>query len=428
MDFFLITLYRFVFAPLGLLLAAIALPFSRKLRLGLTIRIYSRIRNQAVRFNGSPIWIHCSSGEFEYAKPLIREIKATTPTQEILVTYFSPSYQKAIETFPGVDAALPLPLDLPGPVFSFLLRFRPKLLLIARTDLWPELLYQARTRKIPRILFSCTKEKISLTDKILGPIKSWPFKLLTEIHTATVKDQEILKAWLKNNNNIFSTGDTRFDQVIERLAKPKALKDLSIDRSIPCLVAGSTWPEDERVLLDACSILLKERRLQLILVPHEPTSSHLKDLEQHIAKAGLSSLRYSSATTWNGKDILLVDQIGILADLYKWGDLALIGGSFKSSVHSVMEALASGLWTLVGPFHHNNREAIDFSKLPANSKLKIVAEVKTASIMKTQIEEYLNLTTQTKAEIRDKIKAEVLGRTGASQKLYQHLINKSFLT
>src|SRR4051812_29225034 len=135
--------YRLIAVPLF----TVSLPFlaltNRKIRRGLGMRMQTR---DWPRLSKNPVWIHASSGEFEYAKPVIRELKARHPDIPIVVTYFSPTFALGVENFPGVDFALPLPLDLPGPCTSFLKHVNPRVLLIARTDFWPEMLSQVRRR------------------------------------------------------------------------------------------------------------------------------------------------------------------------------------------------------------------------------------------------------------------------------------------
>jgi 3-deoxy-D-manno-octulosonic-acid transferase len=128
-------------------------------------------------------------------------------------------------------------------------------------------------------------------------------------------------------------------------------------------VAGSTWPEDEKALLDGLDSLLRAGRCQMILVPHEPTKDHLAALSSSLQSKGIDFSLYSSGR-WTTEPVLIVDQVGILAELYAWGDIAFVGGSFKGSVHSVMEPLGAHLLTLVGPHFSNNREAMEFSKIP----------------------------------------------------------------
>ena len=127
----------------------------------------------------------------------------------------------------------------------------------------------------------------------------------------------------------------------------------------PVLVAGSTWPEDERHLLAA----VKEAPdWKVLLAPHETTPAHLEGLERAMQENGLSFQRFSRGGSWTNQ-VLLVDHVGLLAELYSWGDLAFVGGSFKKQVHSVMEPLAAGLRVLVGPHHLNNREALSFREV-----------------------------------------------------------------
>ncbi len=181
------------------------------------------------------------------------------------------------------------------------------------------------------------------------------------------------------------------------------------------LVAGSTWSEDEAVLIPALAPLLKANKLKLILAPHEPTPQHLKDLESQFKDQGLEIAQFSTASSWTSQPILLVDQVGWLAELYEWGDMAFIGGSFKKTVHSVMEALGAGLKTFVGPKHLNNREAIEFQKV-----LEAVVVVLDAEDLRAKIQ------TASLTELRDfkpRLKAEFAARLGATKKLVGSVIS-----
>lgn len=309
----------------------------------------------------APVWIHCSSGEIEYAKPVIRELKRRDPRTHVLVTYFSPSSKKNIESFPGIDFATPTPWETPASWGEFLDFHRPRALLIARTDLWPEMLVQAEKAKIPVLLFSAT-----LTDDS-GRMKasartfySWLSRKLTGVFCVTEQDAENFRKL--GAVNVRVQGDTRFDQVFARLENPKPLKKpLFADKNRDeILVAGSTWEEDEAVLLEAVKKIKNTAPgLRVILAPHEPNPAHLDSLAERLKALDLSFALYSNAEAWT-EDVLLIDQVGILAELYTQGAFAFVGGSFRKTVHSVMEPLASGCMVLVGPKHLNNREAIEF--------------------------------------------------------------------
>lgn len=355
----ILTLYRLTAAPLLAFALIFLSPFHRKLRRILKLKLQKRFPPP---FSRRPLWIHAASGEFEYAKAVIRECKRRDPTQPTLVTYTSDSFVKAIENFPGVDFSLPLPLDLPGPCSAFLKKYDPLCLLIARTDLWPELLMQTRKRKIPIVLFSYTQRPLKGLARYL---RGWLLGLMTEIRCVSDEDLRNVHQ-LGIQSGVVVGGDTRYDQVRYRLDHPKSLP-AELKPSLPTLIAGSTWTEDEEVLIEALTPLLQADRMRLILVPHEPNSSHLAKSQSRLKQKGLRSIRFSEAKGWGEAQVLIVDQVGLLAELYQWGEIAFVGGSFKGSVHSVMEPLGAGLLTLVGPHHFNNREATEFSQAPIGS-------------------------------------------------------------
>jgi 3-deoxy-D-manno-octulosonic-acid transferase len=305
-----------------------------------------------------PIWIHAASGEFEYAKSVIRELKKRHAETPVLVTYFSPTYAHAACGFEGVDLAMPLPIDLPGPCRSFLKKYRPQRLLIARTDFWPEMLSQCRAMQIPTSVFAYTQKSGSgLFQKLF---KRWILGHVDEIFCVSEIDR-LNTLQILPSARVEVLGDTRYDQVAFRLSHPKRLK-VKIEQSIAYFVAGSTWSQDEEVLLPSLADFLKSERLRLVLVPHEPTQNHLNELEARIKDLGLTCQKWSQVDEWT-TEVLVVDQVGVLAELYLGASWAFVGGSFRKSVHSVMEALGAGCRTFVGPYYQNNREAIEFSTL-----------------------------------------------------------------
>lgn len=348
--------YLWFFFPLFFLTVFLASFFNKKIADGLRARLYPRKETQIKK---SPIWIHASSGEFEYAKPVITEIKKQYPDIPILVTYFSPTYARNIETFKGVDMCAPLPLDLPGPLSQFIRKYQPRALLFARTDLWPELLYQCRVRSIPTYIFSAVvNENSSFITKLW---REFLFKKLNQIFLVSKSDLSALSESLQKKSYVI--GDTRYDQVFARLASPKPLPDVIKHNTGFMAVAGSSWPEDEAVL--AKVIKNTNSFMRWVLAPHEPTDSHLSSLENKLSSLGLSSQRLSAAekSSWNKDSVLLIDRVGILAELYTKADIAFVGGSYRKKVHSVMEPLAAGCVTFVGPLHSNNGEAVLFKNI-----------------------------------------------------------------
>jgi 3-deoxy-D-manno-octulosonic-acid transferase len=318
-----------------------------------------------------PFWIHAASGEIEYARPVIRELKNRFPDVPVIVTYSSPSAKGIIRALADVDAWGCLPWDFEKDCLEFLEKWQPRCWLIARTDVWPVMAECCHKKEIPSLLFSATFA--SNSSRLRGPsakITAWALNQLSEVHCVSDLD-------VKQLNQLFLQvpvhvhGDTRFDQVFHRLQNPKPVKnELRPDGKSKVLVAGSTWSEDEKVLLHAFHAV--KDHCKMILAPHEISESHLKPLCEELKKIDLSFCLYSQAKTWHHEDVLILDQVGILAELYTWGNIAFVGGSFKKQVHSVMEPLAAGLPVLVGPYHHNNREALIFKEKLIGAQAMVV--------------------------------------------------------
>lgn len=359
-----------------------------------------------------PIWIHCASGEFEYAKPVIKRLKERTRAS-ILVTYFSPSIRRSIENFPGVDMSCPLPWDQPDQWEKFFEHHQPQMLLIARTDTWPEMLRQARKHKVPTLLFSATLVANSGRAKPISRLFSrYVFEHLDAVYCVSQDDQKIF-AQLGCGNKTVVIGDTRYDQVIERLENPKPLSNFVSEGNLPILVAGSTWPEDEAILIPALSKV--KNQVRSILVPHEPNLDHVKDLERLVQAEGLSVDRYSKLSSVWESDVLIVDQTGILAELYLLGTFAFVGGSYKKTVHSVMEPLAAGCPTIVGPHHKNNREAISFQSLVTPSGLPSVLVAGDADDFSKRLKLLAGLSPKALQDNKEFIQNEVLNRSQKSE-------------
>lgn len=401
--------YNYLITPLALtVLFTIALPLNKKVRLGLQLR---RNKKWPVHLH-SPLWIHASSGEFEYAKPVIQQFKNDFPHIPVVVTYFSPSFAQTIEKFPGVDFAVPLPLDTPAATYSFIKKLNPRALLIARTDLWPQLLLTVNRLQIPALLFSSTFRALTGPRRFLKFYYKLLFDFFTEIYVVSLADKENIMT-TNTKTPVQIMGDTRFDQVTYRLNHPKPFKKHMFSHvGPPILIAGSTWPQDEAILFTATLEMVQKKMLRLIVAPHEPTDDHINSLQNQLKLAGVSFSLYSETDSWTSQ-VLIVNQVGVLAELYTMGHIAMVGGSFKAKVHSVMEPLAAGLLTIVGPHHQNNREAIEFQKTKVYPLFPAVICATSPQEMQKIIEMWAQSLDQHQT-ISASIKNEVHRRTGAS--------------
>jgi 3-deoxy-D-manno-octulosonic-acid transferase len=374
--------------------------------------------------NERPIWIHAASGEFEYAKPVIRKIREKSAVP-ILVTYFSPTYAENVRKFPGVTASAPLPLDSRDELESFIQYLQPKALLIARTDAWPNTVTAARQHEIPTLLFSATfHEQSKRMGSLARHLTRETLKLLSLIQCVSESDLKTLGSLGLTQTVV--AGDSRYDQVLERLATPppSTVKGLltSIGKSIQdrALVAGSVWREDLGPVLAASRQTQSETPHTLILVPHEISENFLREIETNCSQAGVVTKKIARLSRLNASkstaeklEVLIVDSVGLLAELYRLGDIAFVGGSFKKSVHSVMEPLAAGCLTIVGPYHLNNREALEFQSEPSGaSTLKYVTSVRDAAEFATTLSTAWNQVKTSDAKLS--IREQVAKRGGAT--------------
>jgi 3-deoxy-D-manno-octulosonic-acid transferase len=305
-------------------------------------------------------WFHAASvGEGLQAESVIRQLQRLRPDCQIIYTHFSPSAESLAGRL-QVDVADYLPYDFPARVDRLLRALEPDLLVFAKLDLWPELSTRAATSGTEVAIVAATVSPGS------GRLR-WPVRTLLEpgyravaaAAAVSADDAARLTRLGVAADRIRVLGDPRFDSVADRVRGiPPEEPLLRFGRGAPTLVAGSTWPPDEAVLLSAFADLRQRRPdARLILVPHEPTAEHLAALERRIIGAGLpAAVRISAAES--PVPLLLVDHVGILATLYGTGTMAYVGGGFGTAgLHSVLEPAAWSLPVVFGPRWRNSRDA-----------------------------------------------------------------------
>jgi 3-deoxy-D-manno-octulosonic-acid transferase len=306
------------------------------------------------------VWFHASSvGEGLQGESVLHELRRRCPAAQYVYTHFSPSAASLARRLP-VDVADYLPYDLPRPVETLLHSLAPDLLVFSKLDLWPELAVRAAVRGTLVAMVAATVSPGS------GRLR-WPARALLRAGYEAVgaaaavsnEDAERLARLGVSPERIQVLGDPRYDSVVDRIAGVSAEEPLlRFGRGAPTLVAGSTWPEDESVLLGAFArVRAKHPAARLVLVPHEPTERHLLGTERTAARLGLPApLRMSGAR--DPVPLLLVDRVGALARLYGAGTMAYVGGGFgRAGLHSVLEPAAWGLPVSFGPRWRESRDA-----------------------------------------------------------------------
>lgn len=306
------------------------------------------------------LWVHAPSvGEGLMAEPVLRALRAAHPSWQIVYTYFSPSAERFASRLP-VEFAGPLPFDSTRAAEALLEALRPTALVVSKLDLWPRLTERAHARGVRLGMISATLSEGSgrsgaLASALLGDA----YAALDAVGAIDPADADRLVALGVHRERIIVTGDTRYDQCAARTAATDRtsalLAPLASDR--PTVVAGSTWPSDEAVLRSAwCALRAEVPGARLIIAPHEPTAGHLAPLERWAAEAGLRCARLANASA--DDDVVLVDRVGVLHELYALADAAYVGGGFHGAgLHSVIEPASFGVPVLFGPQHRRSRDA-----------------------------------------------------------------------
>lgn len=303
-------------------------------------------------------------GEFEQGLPLIQELSERYPDDWFVISLFSPSAFDHISWRQPRAIITYLPLDGYCHAKKFIDIIRPSVHVIIRHDIWPNFQRLLQRRHIPSLLINA-----SISDERFPSVLRLKFiyqqiyATFTAVCVVSALNEERLRTIYKQPQNIHVCGDTRYDRVHQRALDTTKiewiLRSQQFQRS-SCLVAGSTWPSDEEVVLPALLDMMRRHpEFKLILAPHEMDAGHLQALEQRFLLEGLEVLRLSAFEADPQKEcrVLLIDRIGLLANLYALGQVAIVGGGFGPGVHSVLEPAAHGCVVCYGPRHHNSPEA-----------------------------------------------------------------------
>lgn len=302
-----------------------------------------------------------SVGEGHQARPVITVLKERHPELQVAYTFFSPSAEPFSRTA-GADFTDYLPFDTGGDAEAALDALRPTALVFSKLDVWPTLVARAARRGVRTGMISATLSAGSGRDsRLAAMLLGDAYRSLNAIGAIDQRDAERLIRLGAHRDRVRISGDTRYDQVWARahaVLRHGALLD-PLTSARPTLVAGSTWPADEERLFAAWRLVRAHvANARLIVAPHEPTASHLAAVERFAANAHLCLARLGGEAQERA-DVVLVDRVGVLGDLYALADVAYVGGGFHAAgLHSVIEPAAYGAPVLFGPRHGASRDAL----------------------------------------------------------------------
>ncbi len=286
------------------------------------------------------IWIHATSlGEFEQVKPLIEKIKADNAFSEykVVVTFFSPSGYEYSKNYELADFKFYLPIDTKINAVDFIKLINPSVAIFVKYDFWFNYLELLQKKQIPHLFFGCNFRENQIYFK---SVNKWQVQILQKINRLFTLNKQSFDV-LKNNNfsNMEICGDTRFDKVIQNANRCQPILLIEqFKQNKKLLILGSSWEKEEDILADYLSSnKYWNQHLKIIIAPHNIYGNHVSEI---IGKLPVKSLKFSEANENNIEDfdMLIIDNIGMLSNLYQYGNISFIGGGFTNRLHNILEA------------------------------------------------------------------------------------------
>ena len=406
-------LYNILILIAGFALKIAAL-FNKKIKLFIDGRKQTFFKlQQAIGESDEVIWMHCASlGEFEQGRPIIEKLKLKFPTKKVVLTFFSPSGYEVRKNYENADVVCYLPLDSAKNAKRFLKIVHPQLAIFVKYEFWPNLLKELKIIHIETLLISgIFRENQSFFNWYGG----WMRKSLTTFSHFFVQDENSKKLLNSINfNNVTVSGDTRFDRVFEITQQNNKLPFIAefIDNKYT-LVAGSTWKEDETMLVDYINNKASENE-KFIIAPHNINPKDILDLKNSISKKVVLFSEKGNINLSNYQ-VFIIDTVGILTKIYSYANVAYVGGGFtKTGVHNVLEPATFGVPILIGPNYHKFNEAIDLVK---NKVCFVVANSKELSL---HLESFFQ-SDELRLKTGESAKKQVVDKTGATAKILEFI-------
>lgn len=365
-------IYSF-FISLVELLLPISKLFSPKMKLFVNGRkkVFTIIKK-----NMSPqdkvIWLHVASlGEYEQGVPILEELKSAFPNYKFLITFFSPSGYEVKKNNASVDLTTYLPLDTPKNAKAFIKLAHPALAIFVKYEIWPNYLQEIKNQNIPALLISGNFREDQVYFRSYTCFMKDALQTFDHLFVQNTASKNLL--YKEGFKNVSVSGDTRFDRVSKQLYMDNRLgfvEEFKEDKL--CIVCGSTWPEDENLLIDYMN--KSPENVKFIIAPHQINPKNIINFQNKLVKP---SVLYSQRdeNSLNEFSILIVDMVGLLTKIYAYADIAYVGGAAgNTGLHNILEPAAFGLPILIGKNHEKFPEASKLLKEKGLFSIKSSAE------------------------------------------------------
>lgn len=307
------------------------------------------------------VWLHCASlGEFEQGRPVIEAIRKEHPNYRILLTFFSPSGYEIRKNYDQADYICYLPADTPKNAKKLIDLVRPELVFFVKYEFWHHYINQLKKQNIPLFLISAIFRENQLFFKNTWWAK-WYRQMLFGFEHLFVQDNQSVELLARIGvSHVTRAGDTRFDRVAEIARNGKQIPLVErFKGNSQLVIAGSTWKPDEELL---AQYIHSHPETKFIIAPHETKKVNIERLI-NLLKTPVVCYTEATENSVLNKQVLIIDTIGLLSSIYKYADLAYIGGGFGVGIHNTLEAAIFGMPIVFGPNYLKFNEATSMVKL-----------------------------------------------------------------
>jgi len=337
--------------------------FNKKMRLFVKGRekVIDRIALQ-IQPEDKTIWFHCASlGEYEQGLPIMQAIKSSYPKYKLVLTFFSPSGYEIKKNSPVADLITYLPLDTRGNARRFVNLVHPSLAIFVKYEFWPNYLFELENSGIPAINVSGLFRKSQSFFRPHGVFMRKALRTIDHFFVQNSHSETLLKGI--GIDHVSISGDTRFDRVSAQIEQDNTLPFIEdFKGNSICVVCGSTWPEDEAILIPYINAAATQ--VKFIMAPHIIEAGKIEAFRKKITGTSILYSEKDSADL-SAASVLIIDNIGLLTRVYNYADIAYVGGAMGTSgLHNILEPATFGIPIVIGR---------NFEKFPEAKRLQSLA-------------------------------------------------------
>ncbi|MFD2542477.1 3-deoxy-D-manno-octulosonic acid transferase [Lacinutrix gracilariae] len=361
-------IYNILIALTSFILKGVSL-FNTKIKKGVDGRkqTFIVLKNNILKTDKC-IWFHCASlGEYEQGLPVFKNIRKLYPNHKIVLSFFSPSGYEIRKNTDVADLVIYLPLDSKKNAKKFIDLVHPELTVFVKYDIWPNLLKELKKRNLKAILISALFRPNHSFFKFYGKEQRNALFAFNHIFVQNEASKKLLNKI--NYTNVTVSGDTRFDRVYSQLEQDNTLDFIEeFKQDSLCIIAGSTWPEDENILIDYINSNASTK-LKFIIAPHNIKASQIDKFcnQLQVPFVTFSKKENKDLSVFS---VFIMDTIGLLTKAYSYADIAYVGGAMgKTGLHNTLEPAVFGIPIIIGKNYKKFPEA--YALIAENGMLSV---------------------------------------------------------